>query len=289
MSYPAKELYSIHDAGKTQDHTGREFLSIELSLDGFSYCVLDTDTFKYVLLESYAIANNTDYAHLAEVIADFARIGNILNCDYQRVSISLISQPITFIPAELYIFSEKGDYIDFNVRPDSAYEIKVDKLNNLGAFAIYPYPRVLLQKIDKLFPNARVRHAATSLIENLIYMARYSHVKMQLVLHVQANHFEIIIFDHHKLSFFNSFRYQTVDDLFYYLFFVLEQLGLQAENLDTLLYGEVGINSEFYKKIKLYVKSLNFGPRSDLYKYSDSFDNIPHHYFYNLLNLNVCG
>lgn len=289
MSYPAKELYSIHDAGRNLDHTGREFLSIELSLDGFSYCVLDTDSFRYVLLESFAIANNTDYALLADVIVESGKSKNILNRDYQRVSISLISQLITFIPADLYTFSEKGDYIDFNVRPDAAHEIKVDKLNNLGAYAIYPYPRVLLQKIDKLFPNARIRHAATSLVENLIYMARYSQVKMQLVLHVQANHFEIVIFDQDKLSFYNSFRYQTVDDLFYYLFFVLEHLGLQAENLDTLLYGEVGINSEFYKKIKLYVKSLNFGPRNDLYKYCDAFDNIPHHYFYNLLNLNVCG
>jgi hypothetical protein len=289
MLYPAKELYSIHDAGKNLTYSGKDFLSIELSLDGFSYCVLDTDRFRYVLLESFSLGNISDYAQLAIVLEDFVRNRKILTSTYQRISIVFVNPLVTLVPSELFAYSEKNEYLDFNVRRDDAYEVRVDKLYNLSAYAVYPFPRVLLQKINYLFPGCRIRHMSTSLIENLTYLVRYGKVNPKLVLHVQAKHFEIVIFDQEKLSFFNSFRYQTWDDLFYYLFFVLEQLGLQAEDLDTMLFGEVSRKSEFYKKIKLYVKSLSFGPRNDLYKYSDAFDEVPHHYFYNLLNLNACG
>jgi hypothetical protein len=289
MLNPARELYSIHDAGKDLINSGKDFLSIELSLDGFSYCVLDTDRFRYVMLESFSLGNISDYAQLAIVLEDFVRNRKILTSTYQRISILFVNPLVTLVPSELFAYSEKNEYLDFNVNRDDTYEVRVDKLYNLSAYAVYPFPRVLLQKINYLFPGCRIRHMSTSLIENLTYLVRYGKVNPQLVLHVQANHFEILIYDQEKLSFFNSFRYQTRDDLFYYLFFVLEQLGLQAEDLDAMLFGEVSIKSEFYKKIKLYVKSLSFGPRNDLYKYSDAFDEVPHHYFYNLLNLNACG
>lgn len=289
MLYPAREIYSIRDAGKDLINSGKDFLSIELSLDGFSYCILDTDRFRYVMLESYALGNVTEFAQLAIVLEDFVRNRRILTSTYQRISIAFSNPLVTFVPSELFTHSEKNEYLDFNISRDESYEIKVDKMYNLSGYAVYPFPKILLQKINYLFPGCRIRHMATSLIENLTYMVRYGKANSQMILHVQPSHFEIVIFDNEKLSFFNSFKYHTWDDLFYYLFFVLEQLGLQAEDLNTMLYGEVGIKSEFYKKIKLYVKSVEFGPRNDLYKYSDAFDDIPHHYFYNLLNLNACG
>ncbi|MFW6351160.1 MAG: DUF3822 family protein, partial [Bacteroidota bacterium] len=125
--------------------------------------------------------------------------------------------------------------------------------------------------------------------ENILYMNRYQEIDIQLALHIQNDHFEILIFKEKNLVFYNSFRYQTWDDLFYYLFFVLEQMRLEAEDLHTLILGEVSINSTFYKQARLYFKSLHLASRTDLYKYALEFDSIPHHYYFNLLNLNACG
>ena len=289
MLYPIKELFSIYNAEKELTNSGKNFLSIELSLDGFSYCILDTDSFRFELLEAYALRDVNDYHKLIIILEDFVSNKKILTQNYQRVSISFIHPSVTFVPSELFVYSEKNEYLKFNLDSDHNYEIRVDKLHNLSGYTIYPLPKILIQKIDYLFPSARIRHMSTPLIENVVYMVRYGRMSPQLVLHVQSSHFEILIFNNEHLRFFNSFRYQTCEDLFYYLFYVLEQLNLQVEELDTMIFGEVGIESEFYRKIKRYVKSLSFGPRSDLYKYCEAFDEIPHHYYYNLLNLNACG
>lgn len=290
MQNIVKEICCIRDAQSDHNNdTGKKFLSIELSLDGFSYCVLDTDRFRYTALESFAFEDVKDPLQLNMLLEEIVKSRKLLTESYQRISLAYYSQKMTLVPADLFSYADKNLYLDFNTYPALNFEIRVDKLNNLSAYAVYPFPKALAHKVNFLFPGCRMRHISTCLIENILYMIRYGRLSSQLVLHIQKGHFEILIFDKENLSFFNSYAYQTWDDLFYYLFFVLEQLGMQAEQLDMVMYGEVGIGSEFYKKVKLYFKSFAFGPRNELYRYSESFDDIPHHYYYNLLNLNACG
>ncbi|MBW6480303.1 MAG: DUF3822 family protein [Bacteroidales bacterium] len=290
MQNIVKELYCIKDTVNPElnDH-GKKILSIELSLDGFSYCVLDAEKFRYIALESFALEGIKDLNDLSPVLDEMVREKLLLTGSYQRISFALNSADVSLIPADYFSYSEKNTYLNFSTDTDQETETRVDKLNNLSAFAVYAFPKQLLHKVNFLFPACRIRHISTSLIENILYMVRYGRVSPQLVLHVQKGNFQILYFEGNNLSFYNSYRYQTWDDLFYYLFFVLEQLSLDAEKLDMMLFGEVGIEGEFYKKVKLYFKSFSFGPRNDLYKYSEAFDNIPHHFFYNLLSLNACG
>lgn len=290
MQNIVKELYCIIDAENPElNDQGKKILSIELSLDGFSYCVLDAEKFRYVALESFALEGIKHLNDLCPVLDEMVREKLLLTGSYQRISFALNSADVTLVPSDLFSYTEKNTYLNLNTYTEKDAEIRVDKLNNLSAFAVYAFPKQLLHKINFLFPACRIRHISTCLIENILYMVRYGRVSPQLVLHVQKGNFQILHFEGENLSFYNSYYYQTFDDLFYYLFFVLEQLGLEAEKLDLMLFGEVGIESVFYKKVKLYFKSFSFGPRSDLYKYSESFDNIPHHYYYNLLSLNACG
>jgi len=289
MHNPIQELYSVHDSGDVLNPSGKNFLSIELSPGGFSYCVLDTEKFRYTLLESFSLHNVTDFDQQAQILNDFSKNRKFLSSFYQRISFSYVSSKVTLVPTELFTFTGKKHFVDFNTYPDNDFEIKVDKLNNLNAYAVYPFPIGLLRKVNFLFPGCRIRHLASCLIENVLYMVRYGGQTAELVLHIQRDHFEILYIKDQNLSFFNSFNYQTWDDLFYFLFFVLEQLGLDAEQLNVLILGEVSIESELYRKMRLYVRSVSFGPRSELYKFADKFDDLPHHYFFNLLNLNSCG
>lgn len=291
MPQPENSLVSEknRDSTDTEHNNYKNFLSVELSKSGFSYCVLDTNYFRYTALESFAFTRVDSYLELADIAEQLVKNNKRLTQSYQRISIVYNSTKCTLIPSSLFSYSEKEIFIDFNTYPSEDFEIKVDKLHNLAAYSVYPFPKILSEKINFLFPRCRVRHISTSLIENVLYMVRHQSLELNMALHVQSDHFEVLIFKDNNLEFYNSFNYQTVDDLFYYLFFVLEQLRLEPEKMDTLLLGEVSLSSQLYKSARLYFNSLTLAPRTDLYKYSREFDDIPHHYFYNLLNLNACG
>jgi hypothetical protein len=206
------------------------------------------------------------------------------------LAVSFVSPKAVFVPNELYFHTwKKNNLLILISILMKNMSLRLINSTTCRLIMYIRFPRYCLRKINFLFPGNRIRHHSSCLIENVVYQIRYGRANVQLVLHIQKDHFEILYFEGESLSFYNSFVYQTWDDLFYYLFFVLEQLGLDAEKLHTMILGEVSIKSEFYKKLRLYVKSLSFGPRSELYKYSDGFDEIPHHYYFNLLNLNSCG
>ncbi|MFW5707512.1 MAG: DUF3822 family protein, partial [Bacteroidota bacterium] len=151
MHIPFQELLSIHDAEHVLNNSGKNFLSIELSPDGFSYCVLDTERCRYTLLESFALEEGVkDFQQISEFLEQFAREKKFLSYFYQRISFSYVSPKVTFVPTELFSYLEKKSFLNFNIYPDDDHDIKTDKLNNLSAYALYPFPKVLLQKINFL-------------------------------------------------------------------------------------------------------------------------------------------
>ncbi len=281
--------YSLRDESFQPGFRDKHFLSIEISFDTFSYCILDNDRFKYRLAESFECSERLEADDYMRSIESIVRDNPYLTSGFERVTLIYVSPQSVFIPSELYKEEEKASYLSFNHIIKNGYKPCSEKLYNLDAYVVYPLPDFIKHTFDKLFPDYRLRHFSTALIESVLYDVRYAGYKADMVIHVQKNHFEILLLDGTNLLFFNSFNYKTWDDILYYLFFVMEQAEISAENIDLLMVGRTSMDTDLYKNLKPYFRSVDFGKRSDLFKYDDTFDEIPHHYFYNLLNVNACG
>ncbi len=281
--------YSLRDESFQPGFSNKHFLSIEISNDSFSYCVLDNDRFKYRLMESFEFEEQVEADVYAKNIESIVNNNLYLTSGFERITLVYVSPQSVFIPSELYNDEEKVNYLSFNHVIKSKHTPCSEKLHNLDAYVIYPLPDAMMLAFEKLFPGYRLRHFSTALIESILYDVRYTGYKADIVIHVQNKHFEIILLDGSRLRFYNSFNYQTWDDILYYLFYVMEQFEISAEKIDLLMLGKTSMDTNLYKNIKPYFKSVDFGKRSDLFKYAEAFDEIPHHYFYNLLNVNACG
>ncbi|MFO8067152.1 MAG: DUF3822 family protein [Bacteroidales bacterium] len=285
-----EKIVSIIDKSFMPGSEKKNFLSIELSPGGFSYCILDTDKFKYRVLESFAFGYPLDEENISNASEYLIKSNELLQNDYERVSISYVSPQFVFIPEDIYVDSEKKSYLDFNVQlDDDNFFVNSEKLNNLKAYSVYPVAKVITSMLFKFFPELRIRHYTSPLIESIMYNVAVSNLNADVILHLNNGFFEIIIIENNTLKLVKAFNFITYDDLMYYVFFTLENMGFDAEKLNLKIIGNVSMESELYKNIRLYFKSVSFGERNDLYRYSSVFDNIPHHYFYGLLNLNVCG
>jgi hypothetical protein len=108
-----------------------------------------------------------------------------------------------------------------------------------------------------------------------------------VIVHIQATHFEIIIFKEKKLLLFNSYKQETTEDFMYYLMASCEQLKINTAELKLILYGEIEKNSAIYHILKQYVKDVSFGERTENYKYSYVMNALPEHFYFNLFNQNL--
>jgi len=264
-------------------------ISIELSLDGFSYCLLDSERFQYQVLESYVFKEVTSYEDLSRIAEFLVDISPIKSIPHQRISLIFKNNQSCMVASPLFIDSEKGSYFNFHHSLKDGHEIYADKLNNLSAYNVYSLPVVIVEKFKSLFPEIRIRHYSSTLIENLCYYYKAGFFHQNVVLHVQDKHFEILLFEESKLILYNTFPYSTWEDLLYYVLYVLEQLEITPEKSDVLILGEIAMDSNSFQNIKSFMHSVDFGGRTDFFKYDHVFDDLPHHFYFNLLNVNACG
>jgi len=258
--------------------------------DGFSYCILDTERFEYKILESYAFGYELDPVNAAMAAECIIQDNAILQNQFERVSLSLVSQNYTLIPDNLFSDSQKQSYLRFNKDFEkSDYAVNADKLNNLKAYNIYPVHNAISEMMSKFYDDYRIRHYTSPLMESLMYLLATGSTKSDVLINVYNGYFDIVIIQSGIIRLINTFKYVTYDDLMYYAFWVIEKLELQADALNLLISGNISIESSLYRSIRLYFKSVEFASRNDLYRYAYEFDEIPHHYFSTLLNLNACG
>ncbi len=289
MAGPVSKTISIVDKDFSSGSQTKKILSIELGLDGFSFTILDVLEFKYQVLESYQWTEGSSWENICGLLESIIKANPVLTENFERVNIAYFSPQLNLVPFEVFQHLHKDAYHDFVAATPPAHDVITDRLNNLKAYGVYSFPGVLQKKLNYYFPSHRIRHSGSVLIESLLAAAKLREWEADIVLQIRPDHVEIILMDKQQLIFYNAFRYQTLDDLMYYLFFVLEKFNLEASGMRAMLIGEVSLDSELYRMLSAYFRESGFMPRSDFYKYSREFESIPHHFFYNLLNLNSCG
>ncbi len=289
MSAPFSKTISIGSESFSPGTENKKSLSIELLPDGFSFSVLDHQQFQYLVLESFRTRQVFAMAEWAGMLQQLVHDHPLLAQAYQKVSISWFSTQLTLIPVSLYQQDQKERYFQFANNLPADHIVVQDHLNNLDAYGLYAIPREVHNQLNQLFPGHRLRHSGTVLIESLLATRQLNEWNASLVLHIRRKHFDVVLFDDQKLHYFNSFRYEEFGDLMYYLFFVLEQFALDPNAQDVLLVGEISMDNDRFLALSQYFRKVSFIGRSDIYRYIQEFDALPHHYFYNLLNLNSCG
>jgi hypothetical protein len=85
-----------------------------------------------------------------------------------------------------------------------------------------------------------------------------------MFVHINSEHFEIIVVQNQKLLLFNSFEYASPEDFLYYILFTAEQLGMNPEEFPLELIGKIDMKSEYYQLAYNYIRNVSLLDVSDL-------------------------
>jgi len=263
-------------------------LSIQLSLDGFSFCILDTWQNKYSAIEVYTFQDISTPLALNIVLNDLIAKSEWLSLPFQETRIIFEYPKSTIIPLPLFDENHSADYLRFNHYVDFGEKIRFDRLPNLDAVNIFAVPEIILHTMQKFFPGAKLHHFTSPLIENLIILNKNQDDDFVIFAHVRKSWFDLLVLSGKKLIFINSFKYKAKEDFVYFLIYVMDQLNLNPEKTSLTLVGDISKISSLYELTFKYVRNVNFGKRTQDYDFSYVFDEFPEHFFFNLLNLQRC-
>ena len=256
-------------------------LSIQLSLDGFSFCTYNK--IKNVI-GAYAcyqfIANAiTPVKHL-ELVQEIFSQEELLQIKYKSVSVTHFNNLVAQVPAPFFNKNNIAEYLQYTVKVLENDYITFDKINNSDIVNVYiPFVNINNFLIET-FGAFIFKHSSTVLIENLLN--NYKNLDGDFCfVNVSNFNFEIVVIKNKKLELFNCFSFKTKEDYIYYILFTAEQLNLNPEEFKLILLGDIEKESELYNILYQYVRNVEF---YTLESSNKTIDGIAPHSNFTLLN-----
>ena len=262
-------------------------LSIQLSLNGFVYCIFDKDEVDIVFLKEYEFLNRAQTPEqLLDDIKEVYKLDTVLENKFETVSVSHRNNLATIVPAALYDKAYKSDYLKYTVKVLENDFISEDSIAENDIMSIYiPFQNVN-EYLDGIYDSISYSHSSSILIASLLKYHKHNPYK-QFFINVSKNSLDIIYLHNNKLELFNSFLYYTKEDFLYYVLFAMEQLVLNADEHNLTFIGDINKESELYTICYTYVRNINFLKIKNYSISEEFYINNPHieeHQFFELLN-----
>lgn len=232
-------------------------LSIQFSLDGFSFCVLNKDNNTLVAIHSYSFeGGNNSPQQLITDISSLFETCDLLKHKYSTVSVTHSNDLFAFVPKPLFNEKNLRKYVSFNNKVYKHDLVAYDLIEKEELYSVFiPYINVNNYFIDR-FGSFSYKHITANAVENLMGIYKFS-LKPHMFVNVEGNHFQLIVINDKKLQLCNSYPYRTKEDFLYYILFVAEQLKLHPETLELVLMGSVDKESPLYEIAYKYVKNVS--------------------------------
>jgi hypothetical protein len=259
-------------------------LSIEVSQDSLSFCLLDSVRNKFVLIRSFGAEENKSFN--TDKLNDLLHNDDFLTKRYKKVHCVLPSSKFTLVPVPLYDPGKKDEYFTFNHILDEDKVILTDRTINPDAFIVFSVSKSLSELVKSSFPGAHLHNHIKLLLDHTSSTRKslngnYIHV------HVERDFFNLIIYNSNILKFCNSFAYRNISDILYYVLNAFRNLDIKQE--ETLYFsGLTEKYDDLSSSFSLYIRNIKFAEPSGNFTFSYVFNDMELHRFINLFNALNC-
>lgn len=204
--------------------------------------------------------------------------------NFQKVEVAFLSSQFTLMPHAYAEQLDSREVLTFSNGSFGQNSFRNHKIDNLDFN--YSIGIDLLTSIERTFKNCRLRHSGAVCVS----LGFTNHVLAQadLCLNVFDTLLEISIKSGKQLLFYNNFKFESNEDILYYLLFTMEQFGLNPLQVKVAIAGEIEASGELSKILKRYIKHIRFCASHPNLNLEKELHFIPNHNYFTLLNQHLC-
>ncbi|SFN69823.1 Protein of unknown function [Bizionia echini] len=241
-------------------------LSIQISLNGLSFCILNTESHTVVFLKEITSEKRETPYKILDLLIDAFETEKALQVPFNDIQVIHENELATLVPDILFQEDNLADYLKFNSKILRSDFISFDRIDINKSVNVYvPYVNIN-NYIYEQFGSFSYKHFSTILIQSILELEQ-NETDTKMYVHVQKTHFEIVVVKNGDLLLYNSFEYATKEDFIYYVLFTAEQLQLNPDTLILSFLGTVANNDALHTIAYKYIRHIRFAQRYDGYKY----------------------
>jgi hypothetical protein len=260
-------------------------ISIQIGLDGFSFCILDTRRNKYIVFQHIPLIVGK-LQFLSRKIETIFDQEEKLNASFKSVPITYSTNKATLIPKE---YSGTASFIKIaSVTNDTSRneDIRTDEIPGFSYQLVYSYPKEIMILLNKKYTDFKFSHKSIPLIASAV--DQRTEKKNTLLINFEKKYIRMIALKDMQIALYNSFYFKNESDFLYYTLNTWQSLQFDPERDEILIGGYVADDSNFIRQLKKYISNVRFLKPSADFNYGNTFEKIQKHQFVSLLNTYPC-
>ncbi|MFT6370080.1 MAG: hypothetical protein ACJAWH_001163 [Maribacter sp.] len=240
-------------------------LSIQVSLNGLSFCVADTVSHKIRYSDTILFSEELNIIAVQAQLDQLFKKHKLHQKQFDEVTVVHKNTLFGIVPKALFDSNSLSEYLKFNTRVFPTDTLAYDEVENQDMVTVYvPYVNINNYVYD-IFGEFTFLHNGTIIIQSLLN-GYGNHKEAICYAHVSKKQLDVCVIAQKKLLLYNSFLYETKEDFAYYLLFVLEQLELDNDQVPVKLFGAMEEDDPIYELCQKYIKNIIiFTPSSPQY------------------------
>jgi hypothetical protein len=243
----------ITDDSFDVEKTKQYILSIQVSLDGFSFLIIHPSEKRIVAFKSTPLKISSDNL-LARRFTEWIESEELLKKQFKSVRLFIFTESFTLVPEE---YLGEGWHQDltsvlFHQNPD--YKIMENKIEALNARLIFPLPSDFIEVFQLLFNNnIEIIHPVTKLLQTPLESKK----RNCAIIISTKKYFFLIITRLNEVLLANSFQMAHQNDLVYNVLNTFQQLKLARSETDLFVTGSITQNTEIEDLLKPFFDNIS--------------------------------
>ena len=258
-------------------------LSIQVSLNGLSFCILNRTSNEIEYLNRLDFDSKLVPFDLLNRLKTELSVNTVFTDAFKEVLVVHQNELSTLIPSVLYNENYKADYLKFNSKILKTDFLATDDLSINNSVNIYvPYVNINNYIFDT-FGSFTYKHSSTILIDAILQNNNSTNEE-QVFINVNSNTIDVLVYNNKTIQLINIFEYYTKNDFIYYILFVFEQLQLNTETTQVALSGKISEGDDLFTILYTYVRHVHLAIPQNSFTFNESIDVSMHLQHFLILN-----
>ena len=246
----------MEQTSNSTQHTHKKSISIQVSLNGFSFCIHECPRRIVGKLYHRFPVQQTPERLLDKIKAEFETKPE-LQQTFEEIHVVYDHEMYTFVPRDYFSPTDLRIHLSQTVKVFDTDYISSDPLQDGEIQSVYiPFTNVNNYFFDN-FGTFDYHHVSTLLVDMILNKEKYS-TEIKVYAYVGISFFYLVVIKAGRLLLCNTFTYTTKEDFIYYLLFTTQQLLLDPETFKLILMGYINENSDLYEAAYKYVRHVSF-------------------------------
>ena len=245
-------MYEFVSESFRLENTFEYILSIQVSLNGFSFSIRQEESDELVLLKTAPLKVSSKDL-LSRRFQDWYNNEELLQKPYKRTNVIVLSNSFTLLPKQYSgkATLEEIPHVLFNEA--EKMEFAENHIESINATILFALPKNLNNTIQQTIGYCTIWHPVKALLN-----ARSSSEDKQISVYMDDKDLFLMVHKSNELVFCNSFRVNHANDIVYYALSVLKQLDIKTKDTIVKCAGNSAFSKDIYQLLPSYFKSVTF-------------------------------